>query len=439
MQDNIKYQQALVNKGWRGMSILLDKEIPQSGKRRRTAVWWLLGAGVVLILSGWGYFVLQENISPLPSTPETVPSQTVETVMVPERADLHEPEDIAAANLKSPEADAPISYSVSSDKRASTAVSLPAFSAKKAIDSPNIPALAGDGAVDDISNISSHPTETVAKLHLHETDMIIPETDLAGDNERRNTITIAELSPRIPAALDARFTIPSIAVQTSKAGNAFGLEVIAATHVNADGNPFYGVETGLNTTLRTGRRLNLNAGVSYGYYNVDGLGILGIDKDLDLELQDNQNTPGQNTGVLYDVTDLFAHSLDVSEVKQLTEEFHYIHFPVSVAYLITPRLSAAAGMKISALISAPARYQLNDSRFTASSLNSSSKSFLVSYDVLRKWDIAPIVNLTYRMSRHLSIDASYAHGLVHYVNSSGAQDKSDLHRSGSIGVRYRIL
>jgi hypothetical protein len=134
-------------------------------------------------------------------------------------------------------------------------------------------------------------------------------------------------------------------------------------------------------------------------------------------------------------------ALEYSEAKQLTDKFHYIHVPLRVEYRITPNFSVMAGMKVSALVAAPARYRLDDERFGAGQLlqASGSRSFLYNYDILRKLDVAPLVGMSYAIGERLSLDASYSHGLVHYINNSDAGDRNDFHRSAALGVRYRIL
>jgi hypothetical protein len=108
-----------------------------------------------------------------------------------------------------------------------------------------------------------------------------------------------------------------------------------------------------------------------------------------------------------------------------------------------------AGAKVSSLLAAPARYRLNDSRFSASPYDpvSASKGFLYNYGILRKFDVAPLVGISYNIGERLSLDASYSHGLVHYINDTTNStnavaltvDRSDFHRSASLGLRYRIL
>jgi hypothetical protein len=237
--------------------------------------------------------------------------------------------------------------------------------------------------------------------------------------------------------MDSR-TLNFAEISTRRSRNT-GLEAFSAMHLNADGNPFYGVETGIGMILREQKRVRLHAGVSYGYYNIDGLGFFGIGNTADAETLGNQGYPDPLTGVTYDLNEVYANSLEVEEAQQLTEKFHYLHVPISMEYRITPRISVGAGVKAGVLLSAPARYRLNDVRFASSGIGSSSKDFLYDYDILRKFDIAPMLSIEFMISKSLSLQAGYTHGLIHYINNSGTSDRSDFHRTASLGLRYRIL
>jgi len=108
-----------------------------------------------------------------------------------------------------------------------------------------------------------------------------------------------------------------------------------------------------------------------------------------------------------------------------------------------------AGVKLSTLISAPARYSLNDARLSNQYLSlPSSNSFLYDYHILNKFDVAPVAGIEFKCASRWSVDAMYSHGLIHYINSPDVVDNNsfgdqtarhDVHRSFSVGLRYRIL
>jgi hypothetical protein len=132
----------------------------------------------------------------------------------------------------------------------------------------------------------------------------------------------------------------------------------------------------------------------------------------------------------------------------LTKKFHYLHIPVSLEYCFNHRFSAALGVKLSALLAAPARYHLNDARFASGTVQTSnSKSFLYDYDILNKMDVAPMLSVSYMLAHHVWLDLAYTYGLRHYINSGSGNDptledaapRSDFHRSLSLGVRAKVL
>jgi hypothetical protein len=267
----------------------------------------------------------------------------------------------------------------------------------------------------------------------------------SGSEVGRTKVNVLRLEASTPEFVHNDFRTLPIRVARPDRHHTVGLEGVVSTHLNDDGNPFYGIEAGLVAVVRADKRLRVHAGVSYGYYNVDGLNILGLEKNDANEYQGNQGGP--LTGA-YTVQDVYSNNLEFSEAKELTEKFHYLHVPVKVEYRVTPSFSVAAGMKVSTLLAAPARYGLNDARFSSTPTVplSSARDFLYNYDILHKFDIAPIVSISYRIAQRLWLEAGYSHGLVHYINNGGSGlstadtvERNDVHRSGSIGVRYRLL
>jgi hypothetical protein len=212
-------------------------------------------------------------------------------------------------------------------------------------------------------------------LAFEELYPLAPASDIAEEaKEDRTTLTVPiALVNGYPDAVTYQARPLSIQPAKTTLPGAVGFEAFAVTHLNSDGNPFYGIEAGIGVVVRTEKRMRLHAGASYSYYNIDGLGLFGTGSNADEELLGN-NQGGQNpgTGVLFDLNDVYANNLEFSEARQLTEKFHYLQVPVSLEYRISPRISAAAGVRAAVLISAPARYRLNDSRFSASPLTSGS-------------------------------------------------------------------
>ena len=98
---------------------------------------------------------------------------------------------------------------------------------------------------------------------------------------------------------------------------------------------------------------------------------------------------------------------------------------------------------MSYLLNAPSDKSLsaisaNSSQVDLQNINA-SQNYLVEEDILRKWDIAPMVGIAFDLGRRLNIDLNYQHGLIPYVDRPTESDRSDYHRSVSLGLRYRIF
>ncbi|HLF63261.1 MAG TPA: hypothetical protein VI603_05900, partial [Saprospiraceae bacterium] len=412
MQDNKNE----IDRGWQRMSMLLDKELPQVRRPKRIAAWWLIAAGILLVLSGWGYHFLQsgrdksdsEMSQPVPDEVELAISS--QTEMIPGLSDA-----TSFTDKNSPEGSKQLEASKGVVTRQMTQKSSDEMIFKKEAirdasshDERNAESTneIADGffhasaqqfttdsaPIAEVSDAVFTSEEDIAEkevINLAET-----ESSFRDQAQIRTEIALVRLQPLTPGSLDQRsrnFIGPTTRPQRN---HVFGLEALVATHLNSDGNPFYGVEAGLNTIVFSNRRLRVHAGITYGYYNIDGLG-LGI-FNLAADTEDFENIGGNpDTNYagfpLYDVKDIVDGALEYREAKQLTEKFHYLHVPLRVEYRITPGFSVMAGMKVSALIAAPARYGLNDARFSSQAqLTSGSRSFLYNYDILRKLDIAPV-------------------------------------------------
>jgi hypothetical protein len=58
--------------------------------------------------------------------------------------------------------------------------------------------------------------------------------------------------------------------------------------------------------------------------------------------------------------------------------------------------------------------------------------------VVRRWDVAPMVGLGWDITRLLTIDVQYQHGLIPYIDRE-AVERSDFNRTLSVGLRMKIL
>lgn len=480
MQDNNSSNQQLIDLGWQRMSTLLDKELPRTTRRRRFGAWWFIAAGIFLGLAALGYTALQNaqpdvlrevpaTQTPVEIAPQSMPSKDEMAIQEKESEQtLDEPShqfkspvgiETAATGRHSTKGKgfvkevattlAPAAQNAVQENLMASDVNAVEKSATSELPDVQFTVASKEIAVTEVN----HNDNTEEPVAFQNTDQTMTRGSVAAEpvsmpSATRSIISVAQLSERSPGTIGDRWNAVMIPVADPKRDGRFALDVMVATHLNADADPFYGIEAGLSTPLFSGKRLSVHAGVSYGHYNIDGvgLGIFNSGNAQDDEFADPLNNGGgpDTNGYsfpIYAVEDVLTGDLEYSEAQALTEKFHYIHLPLRVECRILPRLLVMAGVKASVLLAAPARYRLNDGRFAApqSTSVSGSKSFLYNYDIIRKVDVAPLVGLSYDIGERLSIDATYSHGLRHYINNDDAGDRSDYHRSASVGVRYRIL
>jgi len=464
MPDNQKYHEQLIDQGWERMSALLDKEMPV-GRRDRKLIWWLSATGVLLILSLWGYYAAVNTDKQSPQETPIVQDDTRAIVSV--ESEQAAGNDIAANDAQpivNLEASAEFNSvdngeEIRSDKTARLTESKDSKGRDRGLTeearAPQVTDLDGrileaKPGTQNMTSTNSTKAEPMSNTISQQMNLIedaavpiIQLEELVDPNmstDSREQFSFGTIQMPIAREYKTKERALAIIPAHARKKHGVGLELFAASHVNSDGNPFYGIETGAGAIFRTHARLQVHTGISYGYYNVDGLGVFGLSKNSDEEAL-GSNQGGPYTGVEFDVQDVYSNSLPYSEAKILTEKFHYLHLPVKAEYRITPRFSVTAGVKASMLIAAPARFGLNDTRFSSTqpAALSGSKSFLYNYDILKKYDIAPMVGVGYVIGSRWSLSLTYSRGLIHYINTSESADRTDVHRSGSIGIGYRLF
>ena len=187
---------------------------------------------------------------------------------------------------------------------------------------------------------------------------------------------------------------------------------------------------------RETKEMSLSKGLSQPQWEFAGPINVG-GRVVDLEF-DPSTSPSE-----FNVQDVYDNTLSYNVADKLADKFYYVNIPVRLEYRISPRVSVAAGVKAAVLLSAPARYNLNDQRLYGSSLGGlfapSSKSFLYDYGIVKKIDIAPEAALSWKAARRVWLDAGYQYGTIPYINKSNVAERGDYHRSVTLGVRYAIL
>ncbi|MDX1408022.1 MAG: outer membrane beta-barrel protein, partial [Saprospiraceae bacterium] len=148
-------------------------------------------------------------------------------------------------------------------------------------------------------------------------------------------------------------------------------------------------------------------------------------------------------GSFVQANEIYNNTVNYDTARILADRYNYLHLPLILQYRLSPKLKVSVGVKGSRMLSAPSEYAISDQ---SGSFNQNvtlsargSNNFLYNYDILRKWDVAPLLGLGLEVGRRMSLNVNYQHGLIPFVDRSGIIDRSDYHRSLSVGLQYRML
>ena len=430
MQDNRKQEYSLEDRGWRRMAELLDREMPKKD-RRRGMLWWTTALGLLLAVAVWGYYSLTP-VSHTDAPIERIQQQAQEQISPVADIEINN-KDVANAGDKNTVSDAVVEREIASSGRQQIEAAAAVESAgevsnlrREAVLSVRKDQISilNTGLVEDQSN--SGFQEGITSISVKQPDnsemevVLSPASDELGESEIEQVTGIVELESKENSSYELRNTealsglsSPMIAglqtpgidiaqnrIKPAKRKSGFELQALAAVHSDFGTAPIYGAEAGVAAVFRSARRIRIRSGVSYGYYNVDGVPLFGLSKNRDLESIDLGTNPGSQYDPLYDQMDILTNQIEFTAAEQLTKQFHYLHMPVAVEYSFLPRWAVMVGARFSYLTSAPARYEFNDPVFFTGNFGSfsSTKSFLYDYEVLRKFDVAPEVGLSFKAS-----------------------------------------
>lgn len=495
MPDNKSYQQELADRGWAQMRRILDVEMPQ--RRNRRFFWiWLAAASVVIATS----VLLLHTTSDSGQQPNNDPSRSLMPVASEQPVAQSESEGDHSDSEVMPSSDAIASNmeaegtgDATEAGTVETGGSIGGVTAAATVTKGTRKNDLSDAQVDeglrvehealprDITKTDSRDTDQVpgsvvaageaekeqesardqdpkdqgveiGKSGQAEMIVVSPDTDKTLQDatraeeiestqssdvpDTRDAVSVIDLVSSDPLVDAGSFEDPSIDVAQASDDAKFGLHPLSRLHMNGEGEPLYGIETGVATIFRADKRVQVHSGLTYGYYTQSGLGDGHPDETIDL------NNPGSGplTGVMFDVEEVRNNRIGYDSARLLTEEFHYIQVPLNLAYKVTPRLALWAGAKAAILVGAPAKYGLSDAVFQGTNATSGgSRSFLYDYGILRKVDVSPEFGVSWQATQALWIDAGYKYGLVPYINRSDVPDRSDYHRTISLGLRLRIL
>ena len=441
MQGKEKNIGKLADQGWKDMSAILDRDIPV--KRNRKPVAWVLIAGALLVaaltwtLTGQGELDANKSIVPTErqvapmadNTPEIEAEENKNSHVV----EQHTPDHQGPAEKQPTYSQFPVvitevgpekSRSVASENDVpETAIEQDRRSNETAVRA-NTQSGDGESIVDGLNEENTDLAEVQSESRERAID-VDPVQPIQSSG-------IALLEPPVAVMPTAGYEV----VKKSK----LGLHVFGAPHFD-EAIRVNGLEAGLLVGYDVASRWSVRAGVSYGYYEENGLVDLDFSKSMDRASQEIDLTPVLDPGSTYpqlDINELVSY--DTAQV--LTNKLSYIHVPLHVEYRLTKNLGVIVGAKFSWLLSAPVENGVRGTSFSGSAgsmdLNNVG-NFLIDFDVLKRFDWAPSAGISWRAGRKFAFDVQYFHGMIPYIDRSEVANRSDYNRSLSLGVRYRVL
>ncbi len=448
MPDKMQQQRSLIDRGWQQMTAILDREMPLQRKRRPGAIWFFVILGV--LVSGaiaFGYFHNTQSVSESPahSSPVSEPMQQRSASAMAGNANemstssetVPQSESAAAHTEIATEAVVPGKVSPISRSGAGLTTMRHTLPNAQAVHNP----------------LPEQYEAQVSETTENRVDELAAATGQAESNEEMNATARQSIALREPIAV-SRLGRNALTVMGEKVPcrttiiqpvlkKNLHLEGLVAVHLNGEGGPFYGIEAGVLSAVDVQRHIRMFAGVTGVYYNTSGLTHIGQGQSTDLAKAFTDPTTGNYVpGYPFDLSSIADNTLPYPSTARLTEAFYYLNFPVRIEYRVSPRISVAAGVKALVLLSAPARYRLeNQTSYVGVADNriTGNRNYLYHYDILRKFDVAPTVGVSWQAGMHTWIDFGYSFGLVPYINRSGIPGRNDFHRAANVGLRFDII
>lgn len=480
----------LLERGWRQMQGILDLELPQN-RNKKWGLWIPLGImGVALLIAALMYFPSSKanNVAPIEhanpqqsfaQTDQNVQTQSDEESLIrsPVKAldenkaevdkqriasssatDLDD-QEITPSSDPSVEPRSPDNVQLALVPRQSTLVAVQ--STPVAVQSTHVSLQSVDDLNQQNTNTSDiavlkNDIEIATQAGTEEaastSNSKLASSTLSDDNANASSeglrdqpedVLFSEIDVIAPGSLVYHLAGQPIIPAATQIKPRVGLEVFGAPHFVSNVE-LQGIEAGALATVTLGRKWKLLGGASYGHYNNDGLLSLGGQKDLDRETFSVPVVADTSTfGNPVSNPEIDYNKIGYDTAQILSEKFNYLHFPVIAQYRIGRFISITAGIKTSYLLNAPSNKSLSSTPVNSSGVDvfdlNASQNYLVEENILRKWDIAPIVGLAFDFGRRMALDVQYQHGLIPYVDRPTESDRSDYHRSLSLGLRYRIF
>ena len=233
---------------------------------------------------------------------------------------------------------------------------------------------------------------------------------------------------------------------------AFGMRVYGQTHLVTPVN-IRGLEGGVLATYSVSPRWELAAGIGYGHYNNNGLVDISAKEDRafshtnDLTVSNELLDTAQSGTPVANFDQQLLSSVNYDTARLLTEKMNYIHVPMMAGYRLTRSLWLDFGVRMAFLVSAPPNGGLEvtgTGTFTGNPQPNvvrydPATDYLKDENVLRSFDVAPVVGLRWAIGDRFALSAQANIGLIPYIDRPHSGDRDDYNRSLSLGLSYRIF
>ncbi len=465
MQD--KYQQRkYASQGWKGMKVILDREMPLDGRRDRVPVFlWLTGVAVVLLVAGGLYFSSLQDATPALQKP----------------VEISEPMAVANEGRDKDVTELQITGKEKQEIDETTKVLSPG--------SPLTPAAKGPGSHPDGASGNLKPNQSVqqdkefgdildsapqnvksipgqvrqivesrmpyiqepdhrqpaAKAKRIETEsVILPQhSDLA-----RNANVLLPLTRKVfPVAspyvtvLPERFLSP-IRPEIRPLGSkprGFHLAFGVMGTVNAAAGGMQGLGGGPEARWRISRKVSLCTGVLYESQRKNGFLNFADREDASLTSSPVTIINGPSGNVVNAV----SMDVDAGSVESLTSSFHFLHIPAGVEYFLGRSFSLEFGARYSRLLGAPSEEKIalvdgDQLQQDVNQLSGVSRNSLFAHDFVRKNDVSMRLGANIYLWRRLALHLEYNHGLLPIFRGGDNSVSDSRNRMFTLGARYHL-
>jgi hypothetical protein len=435
MQERPPYK-ITADEGWSQMRPILDKAMPVERRSRRILFFWLTAATGIIALS-ISVFLLSGKSRNIENNPVVVPSTGI-AATAPRSSAQQESIDDHSGNEN--ELPVTISSTQKINSQKNNAGKIKVSSSKDHQSNFNEPVIAVEDhksmANDQTANLNLSPvsTSTEVVMHTQETNLMQRSDDVVNflplaalEYKDEMQVNMDPISPAIIKTNLHHLLRPFVSV-AGMAGSQHGLGWEGLVGVAYDILP----------------ELSLTANIGYSAYRLNALNPGHV---LDYN-QDAEAIANLDADPSYILGEKLNASTDYTAINPFIHSIQHWQADAGFLYKISRKFLFEGGVGIGFGITTKSEYPIVTYGSYVSSLDANIAKSFDNYNLIRPIMTSLYGGFGYRVTRHLSIDAKWSHGLDHYIlneqvsynsNPQVAYTKrSDYIRGFKVGLQYQL-